>query len=210
MAFHARRDHWLAVGEPLPVLHPDVGGENDGVGRRYGRRRQWGAARGPLSFHAERHLGPLGRELEGVGRHVGVSDPGGARGDSDERFVLWCSRVWIQLGLAPAPVSMPGGCLRMDDSLDQCDDVVGRVRGEATNSGRTNARARHDRSFIVALRPHRARRSEHQIGGAVGAPKSTPATIAQSRQWCHDGRRTAMRNCDPTGKTCRRLLFSEP
>ena len=44
--------------------------------------------------------------------------------------------------------------------------------------------------------------------GPSGAPKSTPGDNRAKPTVGVDGRRTAMRNCDPTGKTCRRLLFA--
>ena len=83
-AFDARLDNRLA-GEAFAVAHADVRGEDDRIGRVDRGLGDRLIIRRALRLNSQRYVITLGRGLgEGVGRHVGVGDAGGAGSDGHD------------------------------------------------------------------------------------------------------------------------------
>ena len=108
---------WL-TGEPLPVLDSDIGGEDDCISPGDRCRAHRSAARRALGLHRQLHTGPPRRQLQGIGGHIGVRNPGGTRRDRDDRLALGRNCCDGNRGGVGA-----------DDGVNECDDARGGGRG---------------------------------------------------------------------------------
>ena len=192
-------------------LTPDVDGEDDRVrrpdDRRVERRRAGGALR--LDVHVD--AGGLAGGGELVGGHVGVRDPGRAGGDDDDApprgGLGWAGAAAAGRGrgAGAAAGSGAGG----DDLVDQRTISSSEVaaRSDATNSGRTSARASAVSRVRWSASPCAgAAIRKTRSAGPSGAPKST---FGDSRAKASDGLgdrlRAAVRDRDAAGQAGGRL-----
>jgi hypothetical protein len=131
--FDAGSHHRLAREAAL-VVHPDVGGEDDGVGSGDRRGGQRGAARAALRLDMQGDACFLRRGDQRVGGHIGVRYSGGARGDRHQRLRLIggrrlhrCRRLRLLARvqhLVDQPDHLVGcGCL-----AQRCDELLAHQR----------------------------------------------------------------------------------
>ena len=157
--FHTGCDDGLA-GEAVLVLDADIGGEDDGVGRRDRRRIERRAAGGSLRLDVQRGAGLLGRGGQRVGGHVGVRDTGRACGDREQR-----------LGPLRSGFLCGSGLIGVQHTVDERDHVVGRRRlPQRLHEVLAHQGAREAGQQLHVLRAAglRGGDQEGQIGGSVG------------------------------------------
>ena len=170
---------------------------------RGGQRR---AARGSLGLDRQLHPGPFRGQLQCVGGHVGVRDPGRAGGDRDRSTCP--AAQWLPPSGRPGP---PGRGVRTTP-VDQRDDIgSGGRRAQRRHEFRTDQRPGQAGQQLHVLGPGALRGGdeEHQIGRAVGrAEVDRRVQPGEPDRGLAHGRRPAVRDRDPAGQPGRRLRLA--
>ncbi len=188
-ALDAGGDDRLA-GEPLPLAHPDVDGEDHGRGCRDRVVGERGGAGRALRLDLDVDPCPLGGRLQCLGGHVGVGDAGRAGRHGHERTASACGDRGRGSCCGGGSGCGRGG-LVAHDARDQLDDL-GRRRGRAQAVGELllhqRPRELGQQLEVGGVAPGRSGDQEGEVGRAVLGPE------VDARREAREGQR---RRLDP-------------